>query len=79
MLPILLGFVGILAGLGWIVTMTTTMLTSTTDFTLNAYPAYESFYMLSLYTLLLSYFIWAVGTGLYFATGNVSRKLQVVY
>jgi|GEM_PF-2769404 len=78
-LPIILAFVGIVAGAGWIVTMTTTMVTSFSDFAVNDNSAFAAFYGVALVSLLIGYFLWAIATGLYFISGTVSRKLQVAY
>ncbi|MEM9952079.1 MAG: hypothetical protein AAF846_10785 [Chloroflexota bacterium] len=78
-LPLPLGMVGIFAGLGWIVTVTTTMVTSLTEMSFNGTGLFGAFYGVMLMALLIGYFVWAIGTGLYFISGKVSRKLQLVY
>ena len=78
-IPMMLGGIGILAGIGWIVTITTTMVTSLTEMNFNGTGVFGEFYSIMLLMLLVGYFVWAIGTGLYFVTGKVSRKLHLAY
>ncbi len=74
-----LAFIGGMAGLAWIIVMLSVMLPTFTDFVLTANKQIYGLYLTSLFMLFLSYFIWAIGTGFYFALGMVSRKLQLAY
>ncbi|MGB7337584.1 MAG: hypothetical protein WBC91_01740 [Phototrophicaceae bacterium] len=75
--PSVLGIIGIVAGISWIIVMSTTMLTAINGFQLSDTGIFSTIYGMSLMGLLSGYFIWAIGTGFYFASGRVSRKLKI--
>ncbi|GAB5492875.1 MAG: hypothetical protein Phog2KO_30900 [Phototrophicaceae bacterium] len=78
-LPPPLAIVGIVAGIAWIIVMGTTMYTSFTGIQLSSMGIFNTIYMTALFSLLAGYFLWAIGTGVYFVSGAVSRKLQLSY